>query len=130
LGDVLTKFDQPGIYVILSLQTKKVYIGESQSLRRRFTETRKRFSSGKYSCKELASDVQKYGIHSFCFIPLHYGPEWEDQNVRFKVEKKCITLNRSIVYNTQHSGKTKQKPNPQFKDRFNSEKTKQKPNPQ
>lgn len=120
LADVSTKFDVPGIYVILSLQTKKVYIGESQSLKERFSDTRKLFSSGRYTCKELMSDVQKYGIHSFCFIPLHYGPKWEDQNVRLEAEKKCISLNRSIVYNTQHSEKTKQKPNPRLKERFNS----------
>jgi group I intron endonuclease len=119
LRDVFTKYDQPGIYVILSLQTKKIYIGESQSLKKRFYDTRKMLHNGQHSCKELMKDVQKYGIHSFCFIPLHYGTEWDNGNLRLEAEQKCISLNCSIVYNTQHSGKTKQKPNPQFKEKSN-----------
>lgn len=81
LQDVLTKYNQPAIYVILSLETKKVYIGETKNLKMRFAETRKFLYNGRYTCKELMKDVQKYGIQTFCFIPLAYGPEWENLNL-------------------------------------------------
>ena len=88
LGGVLAKYQQPGIYVILCIQTKKLYIGETKNLKNRFSETRKCFQNGTHTCKELLYDVQKYGIHNFCFIPLYYGAEQENLETCSKAEKK------------------------------------------
>lgn len=98
---------------------KKIYIGEMKNLKNRFSETRKMLHNGNHTYKELVADVQKYEIHCFCFIPLHYGTtEWEEQNTRLEAEKTLISRNSLIVYNTQHSAKTNQKrENPQLKQR-------------
>lgn len=120
LGTVLSKYQQPGIYVILFLQTKKIYIGETKNFKNWFSETRKILYNGNHSCKELLYDVEKYGIDNFCFIPLYYGNKWEDLKIRLEAEQKLIGFNSSIVYNTQHAAKTKQKKeNPRLKERSN-----------
>jgi len=103
------KYQQPGIYVILCLQTKKIYVGETNNLKNRFSDSRKMLHNGNHTCKELVQDVQKNGIHQFCFIPIYFGAEWDNLNTRIDAEKKLILFNHLIVYNTQHAAKIKQK---------------------
>lgn len=103
LSNLYKSYEQAGLYVILCLITKKVYIGETQNLKTRFKDTRKNLYNGNYSCKLLLEDVQKYGIANFCFIPIYFGKQWESQKIRREAEKKLIEFNKSIVYNKHHA---------------------------
>lgn len=61
-----------GVYKIINLVNKKVYIGSSKNLVNRSTNHRKHLSDGKHSNKHLQSSYNKYGGSNFLFEVIEY----------------------------------------------------------
>lgn len=56
-----------GVYLILNIITKKVYIGSSKSMKKRFSKHRNDLRNNKHYNKQLQEDWNVYGEHIFVF---------------------------------------------------------------
>jgi group I intron endonuclease len=74
-----------GVYCLLNLVTKKLYIGESVSVSVRLA------SHGDNSPRKLRNSLNKYGRHNFLVIPLWYGLfEEENKKLQQGIESQYI----------------------------------------
>jgi group I intron endonuclease len=63
-----------GIYIILNIKSRKVYIGQAQDLRYRWRKHKERLKRGNHPNPHLQSAWNKYGAKTFKFQVLEYCP--------------------------------------------------------
>jgi hypothetical protein len=80
----------PGLYEIQCIQTKKVYIGESENLLARFGKHAASLTQNKHDCKELQQDWNQFGKQGFEFKIICFGEAYSSQDDRRKKEQSVI----------------------------------------
>lgn len=61
-----------GIYVILNVKSRKIYLGQAQSIRKRWDDHRSALNRNKHKNRHLQAAWNKYGADSFKFQILEY----------------------------------------------------------
>jgi len=93
----------PGLYEIQCIQTKKVYIGESENLLARFGKHAASLTQNKHDCKELQQDWNQFGKQGFEFKIICSGKAYSSPDTRRKKEQSVIKqkIKQScLLYNT------------------------------
>lgn len=91
-----------GIYIILNTKDGKVYIGQAQSIRRRWGDHKSDLNRGKHRNTHLQRAWNKYGVTAFKFQILEYCPvEQLDEREKHHI---AIYKGRGLAYNTSNGG--------------------------
>jgi group I intron endonuclease len=81
-----------GIYLIRNIANKKVYVGSSKDIQRRFVTHKSRLNTGKHKSRHLQSAWKKYGSDSFEFSILE---EVADESVLIFREQHYLEVYKS-----------------------------------
>lgn len=101
----------PGIYMILCISNNKAYIGQTSSIKRRWTEHKKLLRAGRHDNEYLQNCWNKYGKDSFVFNTLENiepNEQLEEKYVQMIDEDLRLNL-RGFTPATRHSDETRAK---------------------
>jgi len=85
------------IYIILNKKNNKVYIGQSQNVRKRWNEHKRSLSNGNHHNRYLQRSWDKYGAKAFKFQILEYCPiEHLDEREQHYLD---IYIGKGVSYN-------------------------------
>lgn len=105
----MAKNEKVGIYKIECLPTKKIYIGMSKRIHRRWSEHRNELRKNKHTNSYLQNSWNKYGENSFKFSIIEELPK--EKSLLENREKFWIKLfdstNNNFGFNVKHSLVTK-----------------------
>lgn len=102
---------EAGIYMILCVPNNKAYVGQSSSIKRRWSEHRKYLRHNKHPNDYLQKCWNKYGESSFLFSVLDNSPPNEELEAKYcEMIDEELRLNvRGFTPATRHSEETKLK---------------------
>lgn len=96
----LAVFCQAGVYKIICLQNKKIYVGESNNCLNRIGKHFTELKNQTHHCLDLQKDFNQYGFLNFQAFIIYSGPKFVKTLTRKKVEKKLIqSLPKHLRYN-------------------------------
>ena len=88
-----------GVYKIINKINKKIYIGSSKDISKRWNEHKSSFINKKHHSKHLQRSIEKYGIDNFVFEVICYC----DIKNLLRFEQKCLDIykpwDREVGYN-------------------------------
>lgn len=91
--------DIPGIYILYNKMNGYSYIGETNSLERRFNEHRNQLLEGRHTNKGLSLDIGPSSIDNLTFLVRDYGKDYTTKQKRLKSEVQLISSWPGQVYN-------------------------------
>lgn len=86
------------IYAIQHNITKKIYIGSSQNMVKRYKQHIYALRSGKHHVEDMQSDFIKYG-EDYSLFKLETIRDYKDKNKEYEWMEKLESTNRSKGYN-------------------------------
>lgn len=80
----------PGLYKIICLKNKKIYIGQSSNLISRIGRHCDNLQNNKHDCRQLQNDFNKFGKQKFVFLALEQNLNYKDDIFRKTKENEFI----------------------------------------
>lgn len=81
-------YSKPGIYKIINTITNKVYIGQSNSISRRWQNHKQALIKGTHYCEHLQRSFVKYGVDNFICEAIEYIDETDLNKLKVKLTER------------------------------------------